>query len=109
MKILHMAVAGLVVLATALLEACNDPARQPAATVPAASPNGVPGTASGPRPSDSALNAPAQTQPVPLNPTAAAAAAADSVANPAVKSVPFVGLPAVKRALGNNLAPGSKL
>lgn len=105
MKTLHVHVIGFVVLATTLLAACNDPARQPAATVPAASPNGVPGTASGPRPSDSALNAPAQTQPVPLNPVAEAAA--DSVANPAVKSVPFVAPPTVKRVLSNRLTTGN--
>ncbi len=91
-----------------LLVACNESARQPTAEVPAALPGGVPGTPSGPRPSDEALNAPAQTEPVSLNPTAEAAAA-DSVAKPAAKNVPFVGPPGVKRALGNRPAPGSKL
>ncbi|OGX82769.1 hypothetical protein [Hymenobacter coccineus] len=90
-----------------LLAACNEPARQPTTEVPAALPSGVPGTASGPRPSDSALNAPAQTQPVSLNPTAEAAAAVDSAAIPAVKNVPFVGPPTVKRALNNGLKTGS--
>ncbi|TPG72432.1 hypothetical protein EAH73_04180 [Hymenobacter nivis] len=90
-----------------LLAACNEPARQPTAEVPAAEPSGLPGTPSGPRPSDEALNAPSQTEPVPLNPTAeAAAAATDSAAKPAVKNVPFVGPQGVKRALGNRPAPG---
>lgn len=102
MKTLHVVKFGFIVLATNLLGACNDQARQPTATVPAASSDGLPGTASGPRPSDSALNAPAQTEPVSLNPTAEAAAAADSAATPTIKNVPFVGPPAVKRALNNH-------
>lgn len=89
-------------MATSLLGACNDQARQPTATVPAASSDGLPGTVSGPRPSDSALNAPAQTEPVSLNPTAKAAAAADPAANPTMKNVPFVGPPVIKRALNNH-------
>ncbi|WP_157886791.1 hypothetical protein [Hymenobacter sp. PAMC 26628] len=91
-----------------LLVACNEPARQPTTEVPAASPGGVPGTPSGPRPSDEALNAPAQTESASLNPTAAAAAA-DSVAKPAAKNVPFVSPLGVKHALGNRPAPGSSL
>lgn len=109
MKTLHVAKVGFVALASTLLGACNDQARQPAATVPAASPNGLPGTSSGPRPSDSALNAPAQTKPVPLNPTAEAAAAADSAVNSTVKNVPFVEQSAVKRALSNRPAAGSNI
>ncbi|MFD1468732.1 hypothetical protein ACFQ48_10900 [Hymenobacter caeli] len=95
MKILRPTTAGLLGLASVLLGACNEPARQPTtATAPAPGQplEGAPGTPSGPRPSNEALNAPAQTTAVPLNPTEQAAAAADSASiGPADKSAPFVG------------------
>jgi len=102
MKTLYVAKFGFIVMAASLLGACNGQARQPTVTVPAASSDGLPSTASGARPSDSALNAPVQTEPVPLNPTTEAAAAADPAANPTMKNVPFVGPPAIKRALNNH-------
>lgn len=98
MKTYRLTTAGLLGLAGILLSACNEPARQPAT---AGSPNqptsGVPGTPSGPRPSDEALNAPAQTAPVPLNPTVAAAN--DSTTSVPQRPVPFVERPGMKRPL----------
>lgn len=87
------------------LGACHDTAK-PAAETTAPTLAGTPGTPSGPRPSDSALNAPAQTRPVPLTPTKmaaaqAAAAGVDSLKTGAARKAPFVPRP----PLGGQLVP----
>ena len=84
-------------LANVLLCACNEPARSPEAARANQSDSGVPGTPSGPRPSDEALNDPAQTAPVPLKPKAEAAA--DSTAPATKGTVPFVAYPGLKSNL----------
>ena len=92
---------GILSLASVMLGACGEQAQKSTVASPEPSGGGVPGTPSGPRPSNEALNAPEQKAPAALNPTAAAAAA-DSVAAPGKEAVPFVkptglgGIPAVK-------------
>ncbi len=101
MKTFRLTTAGLLSLASILLGACNEPARQPAAVESPVQPrNGVPGTPSGPRPSNKALNAPKQTAPVPLNPKVAAAT--DSATPVTKPAVPFVGRPGLKRILSGS-------
>lgn len=94
-------------MASVMLGACGEQARQPTVASPEPLGSGVPGTPSGPRPSNEALNAPEQKAPAALKPTAAAAVA-DSVVPPSKATVPFVkptgpgGIPAE-----NHLSPPS--
>lgn len=94
---------GILSLVSVIVGACSEQAHQPTVASPEQPGSGVPGTPSGPRPSNEALNAPEQKNPAPLNPTAAAAAtAADSVVTSNKGTVPFVkptglgGIPAEK-------------